>query len=89
MGLVARLAAAKQSKRHTQRISCLPRPHGVKIQRSDTELADNATAAYIALGLNNIGETHTSSVTKTHVWNHGIPLRSRTRLEYHVCSLDR
>ena len=51
-------------------------------------LADNTTAA-LPLGMNNTGETHTSGVTKTHMWNRGIPLGPRTRLEYRECSLDR
>ena len=59
----------------------------LEIQHSDTELADNATAVY-PLGLNNRGETHTGGVTKTHVWNRGIPLRPCTRLEYRNRGLD-
>ena len=66
--------------------ACVEDPMELEIQRRDTELADNATATS-PLGLNNTGETH-SGVTKTHVWNRGIPLRPCTRLEYHNRSLD-
>ena len=43
------------------------------IQHRDTELADNAT---VATWLEQY-----SGVTKTCVWNRGVPLRPRTRLE--------
>ena len=63
--------------------------HNLK-SSSDTELADIATATCTwPLGLNNIGETLPSGVTKTRKWNRGIPIRACTRLEYRDCDLDR